>query len=272
MIAIGGVGGSGTRVVATLLEHMGFYLGGDLNEPQDNLWFTLLFKREEIFEAHDREFAMLVGIFSDAMHSVPVASPERAALVRSLAARGRGGRLTPDWLQQRAESLLLAGHGISAQLVAWKEPNTHIVLDRLVTHMPGLRYIHVMRNGLDMAFSSNQKQTLLWGPRITGKPFEPSARYSLHYWRKAHERVFQIGRQMGESFRLINFDELCQSPSESIGNLAAFAGIKLSDELQETFCAEVRRPTSIGRFREHDQAALDREDIDFVAACGFPTT
>jgi hypothetical protein len=271
MIAIGGLGGSGTRVIAHSVRRMGFHLGSDLNASLDNLWFTLLFKRSKVLEESDDKFAKLFGIFADALQDKPVDEMHRD-LLRSLCLEPRA-KLTTEYLLQRVENLC---HG--ARLperparVAWKEPNTHVVLDRLLRFEPQLKYVHVMRNGLDMAFSSNQTQARLWGPQLTGRPFEPSARYSLHYWRKAHERVFQIGRQMGESFCLINFDELCHSPSESVDNLAAFVGVTLSEELKETLCCEVRRPTSIGRFREHDQAALDREDIDFVAACGFPTT
>ena len=42
---IGGVGGSGTRVVAQMMSEAGVYIGDLLNEPNDNLWFTLLFRR-----------------------------------------------------------------------------------------------------------------------------------------------------------------------------------------------------------------------------------
>ena len=47
-VAIGGVGGSGTRLIAQILHEAGFYLGDDLSYAIDNLWFTLLFRRLEI--------------------------------------------------------------------------------------------------------------------------------------------------------------------------------------------------------------------------------
>jgi hypothetical protein len=46
-VAIRGVGGSGTRLVADIVLELGFYLGADLNYERDNLWFTLLLKRPE---------------------------------------------------------------------------------------------------------------------------------------------------------------------------------------------------------------------------------
>ena len=40
-VAIGGVGGSGTRLVAQLLSGAGIHMGDDLNGSSDTLWFTL---------------------------------------------------------------------------------------------------------------------------------------------------------------------------------------------------------------------------------------
>ena len=47
-IVIGGVGGSGTRLIAQILKELGYHLGNYLNLSEDNLWFTLLFKRLDI--------------------------------------------------------------------------------------------------------------------------------------------------------------------------------------------------------------------------------
>lgn len=271
MLAVGGIGGSGTRVIAGLLQSLGFYLGSDLNEPKDNLWFTFLFKRCEIAHSSDEEFDVLVRIFCDAMHSRPVSRPEQIALIRSLAASGREQH-PAEWLQERAESLLGIVAGPSNSLLGWKEPNTHIVLDRLVPRMPKLRYIHVMRNGLDMALSRNQNQTRLWGPSITGKPFDPLPSYALRYWCKAQKRVLEIGRRMGERFHLVNFDELCGNPSKVIDGMAAFIGITLDAEMREKLCAQVNPPASLGRFREQDLSVFAPEDVAFVASCGFSTS
>jgi len=48
-VIVGGVGGSGTRVIAELLSNFGYYIGNDLNRSMDNLLYTFLFKRVEWF-------------------------------------------------------------------------------------------------------------------------------------------------------------------------------------------------------------------------------
>ena len=47
MIAIGALGGSGTRAIAEVLIQSGIYMGDDLNGPNDNLIFTRLFKNPD---------------------------------------------------------------------------------------------------------------------------------------------------------------------------------------------------------------------------------
>lgn len=270
MIAIGGVGGSGTRVVAKCLRAVGFFLGADLNPAIDNLWFTLLFKRAEITRVPEDAFRPLVEIFADAMRSRPIASPAHAELVRSLASRDREQH-PAAWLRERAESLLGVADGPAPARVGWKEPNTHVVLDRLLAPLPGLRYVHVIRNGLDMAYSSNQYQPRLWGPLITGRPYRPDPAYSLHYWRRAHERIFEIGRRMGDRFLLVNFEDFCADPARGVRRLADFAGVSLDDDATGSLAAMVHPPATAGRFRRQGTDALDPDDVRYVAACGFPT-
>ncbi len=43
-VVIGGLGGSGTRVVAEILNEVGYYIGNK-NYANDNLWFAFLVRR-----------------------------------------------------------------------------------------------------------------------------------------------------------------------------------------------------------------------------------
>ena len=44
IVAVGGIGGSGTRLIASLLESLDYYIGNDLNISKDNLFFSFLFR------------------------------------------------------------------------------------------------------------------------------------------------------------------------------------------------------------------------------------
>ena len=256
-IAIGGLGGSGTRVVAALLVRPGFFIGGDLNGALDNLWFTLLFKRPDIRSIGDHEFAALCGVFTKGMQRQTLCGHQRA-LVRRAAAVARPQH-PPEWLAERARSLL-ESRGDALPAWGWKEPNTHVVLDRLRRAMPGLRYIHVARNGLDMAYSDNQRQVRFW------LRAEPTPLLSLRYWCDVQRRVLQIGASMGNDFLFLDFDALCTSPRTELRKLERFLGDgKALDE------RVIVAPPSIGRFKAHGLKAFDPADVAYVAELGFDT-
>jgi hypothetical protein len=59
-ICVGGIGVSGTRVIAMILSSLGINMGNDLNQAFDNLTYTLLFKRKDI---SDNELDKLILIY-----------------------------------------------------------------------------------------------------------------------------------------------------------------------------------------------------------------
>ena len=274
-VAIGGVGGSGTRLVAEVLRALGYYMGGDLNEATDNLWFTLLFKRTELWQDVDagREVRRGFEVFHAAMNGASPLSHAQAAWVRSLAAVDRPQH-DAAWLGLRVESLLAAAGSARAGSGpwGWKEPNTHVLLDRLADAVPELVYVHVMRNGLDMAYSANQNQVKLWGRSFLGvEVVEPTPRTSLDFWCRVHRRVADIGQRMPGRFLLLNYDALCRAPQEGLRTLLRFLGVAVSATTEASLLALVRSPASIGRFRRHALEPFGAEAVAYVKSLGFET-
>ncbi len=67
-VIIGGVGGSGTRVIAELLSKIGYYIGNDLNNASDNLLYTLIFKRPNWFRKTLeilKKFSVVLNFFTN---------------------------------------------------------------------------------------------------------------------------------------------------------------------------------------------------------------
>jgi hypothetical protein len=268
-IAVGGVGGSGTRVVAAILEEAGVWMGGDLNEAHDNLWFTLLFKHPDILGTSEQHFRQLVSLFRAAMSGDDIPAASDLALLDGLVTNGRPQHDAP-WLKLRAESLrraIAARHRSPAW--GWKEPNTHIVADRLMVHIPAIRYIHVARSGLDMAFSANQNQLNLWGPAVLGGDHVANPRNSLKFWRWAHTRIFKIGREMGDRFLFIRFEDLCRDPARYVPSILAFAGLRSDQETIDRTIQLVEPPSSIGRYASRPLAQFDPDDVAYVRRLGF---
>jgi hypothetical protein len=275
-VAIGGVGGSGTRLVAEIVRHLGCYPGGDLNHALDNLWFTLLFKRVELWSAPpgSEDFDRAVTAFRAAMEGGPPLTPRQMAWVRALADADRPQH-DSAWLGERAESLIAAAAGgrHPRRWWGWKEPNTHIFVDRLDAAFPGLRYIHVVRNGLDMAYSRNDNQLRLWGPLLmAGQAAEPGPRAMLKYWCLVQRRAAQMAAAMPGRFLMLNYDAFCRSPLDHLPALGRLLGVAIEPASADRMRSLVHLPGSIGRFKPHGLAHFDPADVEYVRELGFDTT
>lgn len=283
-VIIGGVGGSGTRVVAEIIRHLGFYIGDDLNPAKDNLWFLLLFKRPRWFRRarHDKKKIITgLSLFSKAMlhHSAP-AWPELRFLVRAVLEiavcghnyKGDGRGLWPfvrAWKMIAGRPKMTLNQG----RWGWKEPNTHIYLEYLAAYFKNLKYIHTIRHGLDMAFSANQQQLYNWGP-ILGLQLprsgsdEPAA--SLKYWIKSNRRVMQVGQKLGDQkFLAVNFDRLCLSPKTEVEKIVSFLNIAPSAENLAAVYRIPKIPKSLGRYRKQDISQFDPADLNALNDLGF---
>jgi len=267
-IAIGGVGGSGTRLIATFLEELNFYIGSDLNQAKDNLWFTLLFKHIDILNYNDKQMSLTLNIFLQAMLSNKELSTEQKSFVNSLIHNER--HLPKEFFYTRATSLFSNhnNHTVKTQW-GWKEPNTHIVLDRLYKRLPTMKYIHVMRNGLDMAHSTNQNQQFLWGKIFHGNEFKQTPYYSLKYWCSAHHRLLETSNKMGNNFLLLNFDKFCLHPDKEVPKLLQFLEVSTDKLDLNKLKSLINAPSSIGRYKQYGLELFDKEDVNYVQALGF---
>lgn len=275
-VAVGGIGGSGTRVVAMILRELGFLMGPDLNDSLDNLWFTLLFKRMEMLDERvsAEEFRDCWRLFVAAMsgNTDEIMGFDHRSYLQELI---RSPRLqhNSDWLNQRKISLEIALD--TAVPVAgpwgWKEPNTHLLLDRLLLECSNLKYIHVLRNGLDMIGSTNQNQLDLWG-RLLLSPEEwdlPKEARSLRFWRRSLERVSAIIERDITQAIVISFDRLCTSPPEEIQRLCNFLKIDIDQKQIRALIRVVAPPLTLGRHRNLRLDKVSSDDIAYVRSQGF---
>lgn len=268
-VAIGGIGGSGTRLGARLLQMLGRYIGADLNEALDNLWFTLLFKRSGIFLATDDEFAELAALFWARMEG-RLDHPVRAtAQILQLASQSRPQH-DRDWLGERARSFLDTPPSRPRGAPwGWKEPNTHLIIDRLLSAQADLRYIHFVRHPLDMALSTNQNQLKNWGTILLNRTVSISPQDSLTYWCAADRRITRIANLFPGRVLRVDFDQLCLEPETEFTRIAAYLGEHASGDLKAAFRAGVDagRPGR-GRFRTADAAFADT-DLEYVVQLGY---
>lgn len=264
-IAVGGVGGSGTRVVAELLRRLGVYMGEHFTPASDTLWFTFLFKRAGILAADDAEFDLLAGALAAALQG---GGPLPPATVRHLSRLAETGRPHHPPEQLRASLASMSEAAMRPRWKGrwgWKEPNTHVVIERLWQRLPALRYVHVVRNGLDMAFSGNQHQVRLWGTHVLGADGPVSPQRSLAYWCAVHRKLLRLHDANSWRMYWLDFDALCRDPAHQVAELLRFLG----------FQPGAVDPDSLGiepQPAKHAADVLDAfapEDVDFVRSLGY---
>ena len=239
---IGATGGSGTRAFARAARRAGLFTGADLNVSEDSLPFGaysdrwidayLPFRRAGTAPDPDLEARM------------------RADLERTLAAHLDGWDGTAPW--------------------GWKEPRSAFLLPFFAGVFPGLRFVHVVRDGRDMAFSTNQNQLRKHGAawRI-GERGSRQVR-SIRLWSALNTATAAYGREvLGDRYLRLRFEDLCARPAATIAELLRFAGL---DGDPEELARDVEAPSGLGRWRGERRrvvAALEREAGEALRLFGY---
>lgn len=272
LVAIGALGGSGTRAVARIIAEAGVFLGDELTGKYDNLKFTRLFKNPEFFEAASRaELAERMALF----HRLCVArkpgdwwrylnigrtNPKRKLVARDLPALARS---------------FLGGAPEDEQPWGWKEPNTHIYLEALKAQFPDIRYVHVIRHGLDMALSANRDQLNTWGYRYDVRLADrESARRVLEaqirYWSACNHDVLERGQKLfGDRFYVLEHHRLYEQPRVEVDALTGFLGLAPDENVRQTLYDIPKRPGSAERYLDKGAGFFSDTEIAMVEDLGF---
>jgi Sulfotransferase family len=223
-VVIGATGGSGTRVVARIARLTGLYIGDDLNPAEDAL---------PVAEYYDRWINPYLWHRQDwAPDPEAEMRTELHALLEQHRAPADGG----PW--------------------GWKEPRSIYIVDFLARALPGMRLIHVVRDGRDVAFSKNQNQPRKHGHAFLGSESpEPDAPpRAIELWSAVNIEAAEVGeRDLGERYRRIRYEDLCSDPEPLVAEVLAFCGLEGdAGELAQ----EIEPPPTLGRWRDSDPALV----------------
>jgi hypothetical protein len=282
-VVIGGIGGSGTRVVAEICQRLGIYLGRNLNDSLDNLWYTALFKRSDLFTSKKKDNQIRKGldILTHAMIGGDLHADDFHRLVIDYTNDIRQDAYfedeftdyfgtMPNFIKDIAGSAKPNAESFIGW--GWKEPNSHLLIEYLANYFTDLRYIHVQRNGLDMAYSDNQIQVTLWGAMYGIKyrrdSHDPAA--SFRYWVEANKKAINLGKKLlPNNFLALQLERICSSPDTEINRIAEFLELPLSKAAIERIAAIPKMPKTVGRHKNQDMSWLTRSDIEALRALGY---
>ena len=309
-VVIGAVGGSGTRLIANMMYAMGVNMGTNVNESFDNNVFVYLLRRVKTLELSDQKFDMYLDILykTFGMKSGLSITYEENDIINELSTTP-GQQFKSGWLKMHAkiirdmvknpnkgltEKTKLMFEKINSEIKlinkplnnkwGWKAPNSHVVMLRLHKVYPRMKYIMVIRNGLDMALSDNMNQIILWGPLLFPKgSYEvdknndliPTPRLALKYWCIVHKRILEEAGQMGKQLYLLNYEILCEEPHKTIQDMLTFLNVKPTDVLVDTLAGLIKKSEGINRYKKFSEKErremFDPEDVAYVGRLGFQT-
>lgn len=131
----------------------------------------------------------------------------------------------------------------------FKNPRQIFLLPVLNLAFPGVRFVHVVRDGRDMLLSHNKNQALKHFQALFGDPFDQSLTQIAQFWARTNLEVLACGMaRLGSRYITVRIEDLCgPNRSEHIAKLAHSLGLD-GDKAQlqaDTF----RLPSSHGRGR-----------------------
>lgn len=240
-VAIGGVGGSGTRVLAELLGASSLAMASPVNRALDAYEWPPL------------------GLLSESCNKVDRDRTLAAAL-----------HVFERLLDERRARLNKSGR------VAWKVPGTFLWLRHLSSYFPDMQYIHLIRNGLDMAYSRNQRQARRHGRELgvdlefrDGRRLAPAS--VLDYWLAGNEQAIREGEALlGSRFLLLRFEDLCSAPVVTLQCLEEFLDLPLLDALPESLLEQISTPPTVDRYLERNwQTDFSSQQLERVGRLGY---
>jgi hypothetical protein len=224
-LVIGGMGGSGTRVFSRIARHGGLFMGEHVDSQEDS--------------------RPLSPFYNDFASSYVAANGELDDDQREHVSE----RLA-ECVQQHLEGLPGPDHPWGV-----KNPRSILMLPFWHERFPSLRFLHVIRNGLDMAYSQTYSQIRRHGKAVLGADIDlPRAERVIVWWDRVNAMAADYGEsELGQRYMRVRLEDLCSRPKRTIRRMFDFVEV---EGRVKPAVAEVRPPASLERWRRRPEAEV----------------
>ncbi|MBF0097092.1 MAG: sulfotransferase [Magnetococcales bacterium] len=186
-LIIGATGGSGTRAVRSALMAVGAYMGTNVNESGDLLDF------DDFLENVINRILQYTRSLDYSINALPAGL--RMDLMRSI---------------QLYEKKILSKVPDGVTVWGWKNPRSMYLLPLLNAALPNMHFLHVVRDGRDMALSHNQNQLQKHYIHYFNRPIgHDRLMASMQMWSVLNLEVAACGaRQLGHRYHRVRLEDL----------------------------------------------------------------
>lgn len=228
-VVICATGGSGTRAMRVMLERAGVYMGAgdDVNNVGDAMPF------EPFLDEH-------INAVMSETRSLDYALDGLSPGLRGAVIRGFRGCVR-HWLKGRPRAAARWG---------WKNPRAMYMLPVIRAVFPRFRVIHMVRDGRDMAVSTNQWQFIKHYEAVLDaqRAGDDDPIESCRLWSKANlDAARWAEREIPGHYLRVRLEDLVQRPGDVGREVLAF--LNLDQGLLDHAIAEIAEPPSLFRWR-----------------------
>lgn len=153
----------------------------------------------------------------------------------------------------------MTAHGVSSHRAVCLE------LPYLCARLPQLRFVHVVRDGRDMAFAQHMMHVQRWSDLELESKWRTASLQvrAAALWQQQNLAAADYGEQhMGARYILVRLEDLCDDPVKETRRLAAF--LDRPNPSPELVAHYVKKSKSMGRWQGQDPALL--QEIESAAA------
>ena len=242
-LVVYGMHRSGTSLMVRLLADVGVHMGTWLSRDAEAVHFQRLNRR--IYAAAGSDWATADGLLYRMRSEAFVTRQTeltRRRLFGNASFAGRRSAISGFFGRPLLDKIRQGG----AVCWGWKDPRTSLTLPIWLRIFPHGRYLHVLRNGIDVAISvhrRSQKQQRKLRNRLFPLDYSPATldfAYSFRLW-ETYVSAAQEHQHLvpPDQYLEMRYEDLLEEPEEQLRRVLAFLGHLTEDDDLRSACRQV---------------------------------
>jgi len=235
---------SGTSLTVRLLKDLGIHIGNRLSRDAEAIYFQLINRR--IYNSVGSKWNDINAI-QKAMHSEQFIQEQADRVLDVLfpthSINPRAGIV--EYFGPHLWKALSQGKTIDW---AWKDPRTTFTFPIWLRVFPQARFLHVVRNGIDVAISTHrrthkQRRNLLKRVlRFDYSPLTLDFIYCFHLWEEYISFVIENkGIISSNRYLELRYENLLAKPEEALRQITNFMEYPIKEDLLYAACTQINQ-------------------------------